>query len=107
MTISPQHIGAYIRYLRKKQGIKQFQLATAMGVTTNTVCSWEKGKTLSRTSEAINTIATLGGSIEELIQFEIPDTSSNSASGRGRIAKARNIIGTDRINSSNQDGVTE
>jgi transcriptional regulator with XRE-family HTH domain len=105
--ISAQKLGAYMRFLRERQRVKQFELADDIGVSSNTLCAWEQGYNLARTADVFNTIIALDGSIEELKRFEVPDKSSNRTSGRGRIAKARKIIDTDRPTNSDRDGVTE
>lgn len=42
------HVGDNIRSLRKREGYSQADLASCLGVSKETVCRWETGKTLPR-----------------------------------------------------------
>lgn len=41
----PRTLGEQIRYLRMRKGLKQSELAAALGVRKSAVCQWEKGQT--------------------------------------------------------------
>ena len=44
VSVSDKKRGSLIRYLRRKLGMTQADLAMKVGVSVNTVCDWEKGR---------------------------------------------------------------
>jgi len=61
-------IGQRITAYRKVLGQSQQRLATAVGVTTMTLASWEKGKTEPRASQIAKLAELLGVSVTDLIE---------------------------------------
>lgn len=45
---APQTLGEKIRYMRMSKGLRQDELAKALGVYNTAVCQWEKGLTEPR-----------------------------------------------------------
>ena len=60
-------LGARIAALRKESGITQVQLAAAMGISQQTVASWEVGRRGVPVASLPLLARTLGGSVEALI----------------------------------------
>jgi transcriptional regulator with XRE-family HTH domain len=65
-------LGARIAALRKDSGITQVQLAQAMGVSQQTIASWEVGRRGVPVSNLPSLARTLGASVETLIGEKAP-----------------------------------
>jgi transcriptional regulator with XRE-family HTH domain len=61
-------VGQRITAYRKVLGQSQQRLATAVGVTTMTLASWEKGKTEPRVGQLRQLAELLGVSVTDLIE---------------------------------------
>jgi len=70
---SPRELGAKIRRARRRQGVTQDVLASAVGVTTRTLQNWEAGKTEAR-YPTIRKIADFLGVPAAEIAGELPPT---------------------------------
>ena len=60
-------IGYRIRELRKRQGLNQFDLAEAIGVSVDSVRRWESNKQIPRADELSNLALTLHVTANELL----------------------------------------
>ncbi len=64
--------GALVRSMREEQGLTQLYLATAVGVTTDTISRWENRKYPSVKKEnALKLAETLGVDIEEILEKQV------------------------------------
>lgn len=64
-----------IRHLREAIGIKQIELATAMGTNQNTVSMWESETALPRTRDLPLLAHALGVTISELFEDSAEQTA--------------------------------
>jgi transcriptional regulator with XRE-family HTH domain len=56
-------LGARLKALRQKKGLRQKELAAAIGMTKSAVCLYEKGKRIPRDAVKIRIAETLGYSV--------------------------------------------
>ena len=52
-----ENFGARIRELRKEQGITSYEMATRLGISRNTLTSWERGRKEPHGIELLNEMA--------------------------------------------------
>ena len=72
--------GARVRGMREEQGLTQLYLATAVGVTTDTISRWENRKYPSVKKEnALKLAETLGVDIEDILEKDAEEESHSDA----------------------------
>jgi transcriptional regulator with XRE-family HTH domain len=70
------HIGKNIRFLRKKAGLTQAQLAEALGIKQQMIADYERCKVNPEVSRLPALAKALDASIEELFQVEMKEGGS-------------------------------
>lgn len=68
--MNQEKIGAFIRDVRKENGLTQEQLAEALGVSQKSISRWENGKTMPDYSVLPNICEVLGINVAELLEAE-------------------------------------
>ena len=95
--MNPPSLGQQITFFRKKTGLKQRDLAVAIGISPSTVSSYEKDKRQPDTLILKNLAKTLNVTVDALLGLESPENAGES-----------NILRVYRnLNDSGQDHMLE
>lgn len=69
------NVGANIRLLRERQGIKQVDLARLTGISQPMLCQIERGTKACTVQLAVEIAAALGCELSELCSPNVPDSA--------------------------------
>ena len=92
-----KHFGERIRELRKERGITNYEMATRLGISRNTLTNWERGEKEPHTLEIFEEMAKiLSVSLKSLLEGKAEDELENNPVIKNlieRVTRLEHVVG--------------
>ena len=92
-----KHFGERIRELRKERGITNYEMATRLGISRNTLTNWERGEKEPHTLEIFEEMAKiLNVSLKSLLEGKAEDELENNPVIKNlieRVTRLEHVVG--------------